>query len=201
MSKVNFVLELALCVPLIFEIDYILKIWLGKFPNYTVSFTCFILVIKTINTLNSPITTVMMAIGKIKKYMTVSFITVSSVLPITLLCLYLGAPPVATYITMLSLTIINQIISVYFISKFFTLFNIKDYIYTIILPCILESIILLFSLSLFNIFTTQTLLSVIFMFIISFLIASTSSYYILLDQSEKSMAISFVKKIFRICSK
>ena len=52
--------------PIMLEADYILKLWLGNYPDYTVSFLNLVLVLCLIQTLKTPRTTIFHATGHIK---------------------------------------------------------------------------------------------------------------------------------------
>ena len=187
MSKINFVLELAISVPVIYEVECLLKIWLGDFPDYTVQFTVFILIVKTINTLNSPITTVMMAVGRIKLYMLLSFIVISSILPLTYLFLKWGYSPTSMYIIMLILTVVNQIVSILVLHKVFKVFNIRTYLREVILPCAVQATIVFAGVGACALIMPSSLAVFILLFLVSVLISTASAYLIVFNNAERNM--------------
>jgi O-antigen/teichoic acid export membrane protein len=66
-SKFASLLLFSLCLPLILEIKFILNIWLGKVPEYTVIFCYLFLVNALIFPLNTILNTAIEATGKIKQ--------------------------------------------------------------------------------------------------------------------------------------
>ena len=187
MSKINYVLKLAIAVPIIFEVECLLKLWLGEFPDFTIQFTMVVLCVKTIDTLNSPITTVMMAIGHIKTYMLISFIVVSSILPLTYFFLKWGYSPTSMYVIMLVLTVINQIASVLILRNNFETFNIQEYLKEVILPCIIQTFMVCIGVGVLAAILSESFLEFMVLFVISILISSLSAYTFVFNSVEKSM--------------
>lgn len=107
-SKMSFYLVLFLFIPIILETDYILGIWIGNVPRYTVIFTRIILVIILINSFRNPLISAMHATGKIKYPNIICGSILIATLPVSYLFLKQGYNPscvffvsmIATFITM-----------------------------------------------------------------------------------------------------
>lgn len=138
MSKISFLLHALFVIPIIFEINNLLELWLGKdsIPEYAASFTCWILAIKWINSLNPPITNVMSATGKIKEINICTACLVVSIIPITIILLKFGLQPTTMYVTMFVLTIVNQCVCLRILCNTFSAITMKDYAKEIVFPCI-----------------------------------------------------------------
>ena len=67
-AKYSFFLMLCLSMPVLLETPLILKIWLKEVPDHTVLFVRLTLVAALISTLSTPLYTLAMAHGNIKKY-------------------------------------------------------------------------------------------------------------------------------------
>lgn len=65
-SKFSFFLACTMAVPIIWETEYILHIWLGQVPDYTVVFTRLLVVDSLINIFFQPLSTAANATGRIK---------------------------------------------------------------------------------------------------------------------------------------
>lgn len=65
-SKFAFFLACTIAVPIIWETEYILHIWLGQVPEYTVVFTRLLVVDSLINIFFQPLSTAANATGRIK---------------------------------------------------------------------------------------------------------------------------------------
>ena len=67
-SKLAFLLLMMFNIPIIANTQYILDLWLVKVPGHTCLFCQLILVSAMINTLSTPLVTLLLATGKIRKY-------------------------------------------------------------------------------------------------------------------------------------
>ena len=67
-SKYSFFLMLLFAIPLISETPYILELWLKNVPEYTILFVRLTLLISLITTLSTPLYTLALATGNIRKY-------------------------------------------------------------------------------------------------------------------------------------
>ena len=122
-NSMSFSLLLLSCmaVPLLFETEFVLKIWLGIVPKYASSFTQILIITCVPNIINAVIVTAVHATGKIK-YM--SFITGTIFLmnlPILYFWLRIGGAPTSSYISafiiMILVTISNSIIAKFVIPQ------------------------------------------------------------------------------------
>ena len=92
-SKFSFFLACTMAVPIIWETEYILHIWLGQVPDYTVVFTRLLVVDSLINIFFQPLSTAANATGRIKNIQIYGrFITLAA-LPIGYIALSYSANP------------------------------------------------------------------------------------------------------------
>lgn len=99
-SKICFSLIAILAVPLMLEMDYVLKIWLGEnVPEQTNIFSILVLVDLLICILNTPCTQVVHATGKLKMYQIASSIVNIALLPFCWLLLKLGFDATSSFVT------------------------------------------------------------------------------------------------------
>ena len=110
LSKISYLMLFMLSVPIAFEIDYILGLWLGKaIPDYTSYFTILVLANMVLLSLHTPIVTIIHASGKMKKFQLVTGILTCSILPISWVFLKMGTEPGSVYWISLFVQIINQV--------------------------------------------------------------------------------------------
>lgn len=191
MSKMSFLLFSFLAIPIIFEIDFILKLWLGDtIPDYT-SILCILTIVATgIGCLHTPITQVVHATGKMKNFQIITGIIMCSIVPVSWGALMLGASPEYVFIITIIITIINQIVSTLVLYSLFK-FNIKQYLLDVILKCTIYSIVLSLILLAINILLLPSTLR----FFISLIGALMSLLFIplLLNKSEFTLVKTFLK--------
>lgn len=204
MSKITWVLKVMLFVPFILNVDYILRLWLVDVPDYTVSFTFIILLTNLINTLNRPITQVILAIGNIRTYMIITSFIVILNIPISILFLYLGYDATFVLWSILILSVVNQGISVLILSKTFPLVSVKCYIKDVVLPCMIQLIVVVLPVYIVVLSINSGLLDLVLSCLASIAFTFLSSYFVVLSDSEKRILKSFavsVKTKFVVGSK
>ena len=142
MSKFSYAMMLALVIPIIVEVNYILAIWLGEssVTDYMPAFVILCLIFTTISTLNPPLTQVVHATGSLRKYQLTCAVIVGLIVPLSWLSLKLGFSPLYVYFVTILMTIVNQIASVIILNKIFP-FNILDYIRAVVFPCLIMSLL------------------------------------------------------------
>lgn len=105
-SKFSFYLLFMLCLPVIIEIDYILKLWLKIVPEFTAIFTVLILINALIDSISGPLMTSLQATGKIRLYQSVVGILLILILPISYLFFKFGFAPESTFVVSICIAII-----------------------------------------------------------------------------------------------
>lgn len=198
MSKFSYAIQSTIFIAFIFEIKNVLNLWLGNgYPNYAIPFTALILVVKNINSLNTPITTVVQATGKIKRYMLCTSLIVSSILPITWFCLEIGCNPVSMYITMMILTIINQCYSVYLLNQCFGEVGIIEYCLKIVLPCLTHTLASIVTMFIVNTLLPPSYYRIFISAITSVITTCIIAYTLTLDTAEKAIVKEALRKVVK----
>jgi len=193
MAKMNFMLHSMLVIPVLLEIKYILSLWLGDdYPMQTPLFAQLVMIIQTLNCLHTPISTVMVATGKIKRIKTISALIICSVIPISIIGFKMGLPPYSIWVILLVLTVINILVSAKIMSKEFQTIAFSDYIKNIISPCI-QFILLVIIIPLFAwLFLPESIFRVFVVSLLSLICTIVIGYYIICDNSEKELFKKFM---------
>lgn len=146
-SKLSFFLLTFFALPFLIETPFILKLWLGNVPEWTIIFIRFQLAKNLIDQLTRTLGSVIGAEGHIKKFSLV--ISVNNIVPLPLIYIMFsyGFPPYTMYIaSILFWAIGNAIIHLYF-ARINCSLSIQVYVKTVILPCIIIfSIVFILSL-------------------------------------------------------
>lgn len=98
-SKFSFFLMLAATLPILFEADFILGLWLKDVPNYAVLFARLTLANCLLSTISNPLITAMLATGNIRNYQIVVGGLGLLIFPLTWILYKLGLPVYTAYIT------------------------------------------------------------------------------------------------------
>lgn len=141
-SKLSYFLMLIMSVPMIYNIDYILEIWIKKVPPYTNTFICISLVGVLLDTISNPLMTGARASGKMKWYQIIISITVFISLPISYLALKFYKNPNLIFLIISFLNFVALIFRIYFLERMINL-NVKDFMIDVFLKILVCTTIVL----------------------------------------------------------
>lgn len=97
-AKFSFFLSLFFAVPFLFEMDYILRLWLKNYPAEAPTFARLTIAIILADVLSLPIITANAASGKVKKYQLVVGGYNMLIFPIVYVCFLAGLPAFSAYV-------------------------------------------------------------------------------------------------------
>ena len=92
-SRFSFYLLLFLALPVMFNVNYILKFWLGQVPAHAAAFILLGLIFALSESISNPLVTAMLATGNIRNYQLIVGGLQMLNLPISYLFLHLGCIP------------------------------------------------------------------------------------------------------------
>lgn len=116
-TQYSYYLLLFLSLPVFFNTEYILQLWLKTVPEYTNIFVQLILVLSMTECLYRPLLTAHLATGKIKNLqIIVGGINLLN-LPLSFICLQIGMPPYVTLIIAILLSVSGLFIRFYLYKK------------------------------------------------------------------------------------
>ena len=127
---------LAIAIPLIFEMDTILSIWLKEHNQQTVLFARLMIVMVVIMSMHSPITIIMHAAAKVKVYHSISESIMLLCLPLSWLFFYLGKPAAACLISMILVCITAHLARLFCLKHYYDGFTFTSYLTNLVLPAI-----------------------------------------------------------------
>ena len=97
-ARFSFYLLFFISLPVLFETDFILTIWLKTVPEHTVVFLRIMICTSLIYSLANPLIAANQATGKVKKYQAVCGTILLLILPVSYVCLLLGSPAYSVFI-------------------------------------------------------------------------------------------------------
>ena len=194
-SKACFFLIYIVALPVAYEMDYLLHLWLGEMvPGYTVVFSQIILIIAIVEAYNWPISMIIYASGKISKYNIVTSLIGIIVLPLCYIALVWKADPLVIYIISLLISISVQIASIVCMQSVVNI-RIADYCRSVLVPSMYVCL-----LSIFVPFAIVSLMPdgfarLVVNCVVSMPITGILCYFIGLNDQERSLVNQFAKKI------
>lgn len=139
-SCFSYYLMWIITFPIMLEADYILKLWLGNDPDYTVSFLNLVLVLCLIQTLKTPRTTIFHATGHIKLTNMVVGIILCAAFPLAYLFLKLGMSPNAVFWAANITMLLSEFASVLILKKYID-YSISSYLLQVHGRCLLVTLV------------------------------------------------------------
>ncbi|MEC4043992.1 oligosaccharide flippase family protein [Myroides odoratimimus] len=199
-SKFSFYLCLLLVMPIYFEVDYILSIWLGEVrPEHLNIFVQLVLVFVLVESISGPIMIIIQANGNIKLYQLIVGTLVFLTLPTVYLAIYLFDVPSLTFIVLVFFSVLTLFIRIFFLGKlvhvsyssFFKevlFFNSLVFVVSYILGDFVSKI------SFFEHFLFYDFIIRLIFYIIIVLV---TVYFLGIDSNEKKIAKSFFSNKFK----
>lgn len=108
-SKSACFLMMFFALPLIFEADYILSLWLKNVPSHTVAFVQLSVIAAIIDRMGITCTTACLATGKAKDYTIWVSIAGSFMFFLTWICFFAGCPPESAYVSYMATYILVNV--------------------------------------------------------------------------------------------
>lgn len=117
-SRVSVYLFLFLAIPAYIEIQFLLDLWLGEYPDITIDFVRIIFIQSLFQTLNKPVNMSIHASGRIKWMNIANTICMCIVIPVSYFLLKLGYSPIAVYWINVLFFMSDNIVCLYFSRKY-----------------------------------------------------------------------------------
>lgn len=192
-AKFSCFLLLYLIIPVFFEADTLLSLWLGNVPEHAVLYFRLSLILTLINAIINPLQVANMAYGKVRNYLLVRNIILLLILPFTYTLYKIGAIPESSVIVNIfmfftAMVVCAKILQSQIKLKFSSF--IKEIILRIFVITLLSSILTYF---INRIITENTILQLVITVVISLI--STSVFILIfgLNTEEKSFFINKIK--------
>jgi O-antigen/teichoic acid export membrane protein len=193
-SKLAFLSFSIIGIPVIFEMDFIFKLWLKEIPVYTIEFCTISMIGFILGQLTITVESAISATGKIKNFTIIKSITDVVPFLFTFLFFKLNYPPVTMYIVSLIFEIVRQSIVLYFGNKLCNI-DIKEYMLDNILKPIVLSLMAILSIVLIQSLFSPSIFRVLLSSGISALLTLLLYYFIGFTNRERIIIDSLLLMI------
>ncbi len=195
-TRICYAMILFVVIPLIFEINQILTLWLGNdFPKYTGIFSILVLVDLLFGVFNQPIVQVAFAVGNIKKFQIANSIVNILLLPLCWIFLSLGYSAISSYVITIFITICNQIVCFYVLSEMYNEIRVKEFLGNVIFPCSVATVLTVLPQFSLHSIMSESIARLILTFLIHIVIASVAIYNVMLNEGERKILKQKLHKI------
>lgn len=195
-SKFSVFLLLLICIPIILEIEIILKWWLNQYPEYACLFLRLILITSIQYSLANPIITSIHAVGQVKKFQLIEATLLLTIVPISYLFLkYFNTTPESVFIIHILIETITQIARIYIVLPQIKMKK-KKYVNQVVKPIVLVGIFSPIAPTITFLYLNQDILSFIIIIIISTISTVIFTYLFGCNKTEKKIIQEKIKIYF-----
>lgn len=192
-SKLSCMFLYLMALPVTYEIDFILRLWLGpNVPDHTSTFVTIIILISFVNNLNGAVSGVVHASGKMKLYQLSTSFTSFLCIPLSYVMLKFGFDPEWALWMVFATMVITQIVAL-FVLKTIVSFKIADYLKRTIAPIFLVLISTLWVPSLIHFSMEECWLRFVLVVIFSLVTVALSVYLVGLSKPERVLVNNMIK--------
>ena len=191
-AKLNFVLMCVMVIPIIFHIEYLLNVWLGEVPEYTVLICRLIVFDSLMEVASTPFATINQATGKIGLYQFVIGTVGLLNLPFAYMALRLDANPMWVFLIGIALQCVIAFIRVAFVNRVRRGMSLTAVI-KVYVPCLIFLIVSLVFSS-FVVKPAENILMLLGYGAIQVFAVVISAFVLVFNKEEKQLMSSFLKK-------
>ena len=197
MSKLSFVVLFVLSLPIIFNIDYILHLWLGNsVPQHAASFVVLVIITNFFNNLNAPLSNVVYATGQMRNY-EITFSTINLlIIPFSYFALKFGAPAESVFVVYLIMTIFVQL-GCLIVLKAIVNISLGEYMKSLVIPILVIILLTIPIVYVICLALPKNIIFIVLEYMVIVPYVSVLFYFILLDSSEKNIVKGIANKIFK----
>lgn len=196
-SRLCYIISLMLITPMILEMDYLLHLWLGNVvPEYSIIFSKLVLIDTLINTLNTPVTQVVFATGRIKGYHIGGAIINILLIPLCWIFLKMGFDASIVFVLTIIVSIICHLVCLIIMHHVFP-YSYKEYLQKIIMPCAAMTVLVPLLPFAIRWFLPGSLIRLLLVSLASLAVTVALAYSFFLNISEKELVHRFTSKFFK----
>ncbi|RXF69363.1 lipopolysaccharide biosynthesis protein [Arcticibacter tournemirensis] len=195
-AKLSFLLMLLISLPVIVEMPFILSLWLGKYPQYSVIFCRLLLCSGLMTSLSNPLQIGINATGKIKKYNVLIGALYLSIIPISYVGLKLGFDAFVVFVVQLLILAISVFMLIRLCAEGFDL-SIRKFILEVLARIVLVSILALLLPCALKFYMDEGWFRLVLIAVSSILYTIILIWYVGLTNEEKVIASGYYGKMKR----
>ncbi len=191
-SCFSYYLMWMISLPICLEANYVLKLWLGEYPEYTANFLYLIIVLCLIQTIKTPRSTVFHATGRLKLVNIVVGSILCAAFPLAYLFLKSGGSPESVFWAANITLVLSEIASIIILKKYIK-YSVADYLMAVYVRCaVVTAISFALSYLLYNLFLGESFLRLISTGILTTLSVVLSSLYVGMNRSMRMKIYSII---------
>ena len=184
-SKYSFILLYLIALPFCLRADYVLQLWLGEVPQYTLEFVSLILIVSLIDGMAIPIGKAIDATGDIKWFQITIAVLMLLDIPFAYVLLSLGVLPYVVVVSSIFVSLLGLFARIIIVKRRFDIFPVLNYLTSVFLRCILIAFVTYFICYYLDKLVANNFIGLIVVCIMSVFISSFFFFFFGLDKLEK----------------
>lgn len=129
-SRFSYYILLMFALPILFETEFILTLWLGIYPEHTINFVRLILLVTLCDILSNTLINLQLATGKLRNYQLAVGGMLLMNFPLSYLCLKKGFPPESVLVIAMGVAVCCLFLRLLFLRKMVGL-SIRRYLFDV----------------------------------------------------------------------
>lgn len=193
-NKLSFALYAIFAIPFIIETPYILKLWLGQIPDWSILFVRLVLLRQILSQLTITLETCVSATGKIKNMTIVGTFIWAFPIIVAYFLYKQGFPIYTIYILLIIMVLLRSCNALYFCNRLCGL-NIPSYLIESYFPSIFVMTISFIVTIILHKLIVNDIYRLIFVFILGFFIFAFLCYYLVFNRKERSLINNMIANL------
>lgn len=192
--KFSYVILIVFSLPIVFNIDPILHLWLGNVPRYSNTMCVLMICNSIINALSAPLNFTVLSSKNIKNFQIVTSIVYLLDLPLVYLAFKLGFDPTAALFVKVFIMILVLLVRLVFCSRAIEGLNIILFVINVFMRLLLATMIAVVA-NYFCLQLTSSLFGRVAVSLLLFFFSCVIFLYIGMCRSEREMIINLIKTL------
>lgn len=193
-TRFSYYLLLALSLPIILKMDFILHLWLKEVPDYTTGFCQLVLVSSLVSMLSNLLAQVARAYGKIRNYQIIVSIFLLLNFPLSYIVLKFGCSPLSTMFVNIGVNAMLLFVRLRLTNRMIQM-TYGSFIRNVLFPVItVTAVALVIPLTIYFMLD-NSIISFIIVCLVSFVSVGVSTYAIGMNANERLYILAAISKI------
>lgn len=191
-SKISFCIMFAVALPIAFNINWVLDIWLDTVPQLSNTFAILFMVNGIVNAISMPFNYTVLSSGNIRNFQIITAVVFLMDLPITYVLFSLGMP--ATTVLWVKICVISVMffVRVFFASKVVATIQMKEVCKDVLLPMLLTAGVTVTMSFFLNTYADAQLVRFAFTAVIE-IVCIAMIWFVCLQKSERNTLVKLIK--------
>ena len=193
-TRFSYYLLLALSLPIILKMDFILHLWLKEVPDYTTGFCQLVLVSSLVSTLSNLLAQVARAYGKIRNYQIIVSIFLFLNFPLSYIVLKFGGSPLSTMFVNIGINAMLLFVRLRLTNRMIQM-TYGSFMRNVLFPVIIVTAVALVIPLTIYFMLDNSIISFIIVCLVSFVSVGVSTYALGMNANERLYILAAISKI------